>query len=196
MYIERLIIKETLPEEKVIRNIPFTKGLNFIVDADERTKGNNVGKTTVLRLIDICLGANNIKNIYIDSDTRAKNSVLENYIIEHKVTIILTISSQFEEDSDKKSYELKVDLFPRGKRYINGNSLSKNAYLQNLKGIFFKGNNSATFRELIKKFVRIDLKGDNYKFFKFLHVTTPIPVHCIVSRHFPFLEGVFFHFES
>ncbi|MEY8445760.1 hypothetical protein AALA44_06285 [Enterococcus ratti] len=92
-----------MPKEKVIRNIPFTKGLNFIVDADESTKGNNVRKTIVLRLIDICLGANNIKNIYVDSETRAKNLVLENYIIEHKVTIILTISSQFEESSDKKA---------------------------------------------------------------------------------------------
>lgn len=125
MYIERLVIKETLPEEKVIRDISFSKGLNFIVDADESTKGNNVGKTTVLRLIDICLGANDIKNIYVDSETKAKNTVLENYIVEHKVTIILTISSQFEESPDKKSYELKVDLFPRGKRYINGNLLSK-----------------------------------------------------------------------
>lgn len=87
----------------MIRNIPFTKGLNFIVDADESTKDNNVGKTIVLRLIDICLGANNIKNIYVDFETRAKNLVLENYIIEHKVTIILTISSQFEESSDKKA---------------------------------------------------------------------------------------------
>lgn len=173
MYIERLVIKETLPEEKVIRDISFSKGLNFIVDADESTKGNNVGKTTVLRLIDICLGANDIKNIYVDSETKAKNTVLENYIVEHKVTIILTISSQFEESPDKKSYELKVDLFPRGKRYINGNLLSKSAYIQNLKGIFFDGNNSATFRQLIKKFVRIDLKGDNDKFLKFLHVTTP-----------------------
>ncbi|MGX7173354.1 hypothetical protein [Enterococcus ratti] len=92
-----------MPKEKVIRNIPFTKGLNFIVDADESTKDNNVGKTIVLRLIDICLGANNIKNIYVDFETRAKNLVLENYIIEHKVTIILTISSQFEESSDKKA---------------------------------------------------------------------------------------------
>lgn len=73
------------------------------MDADESTKDNNVGKTIVLRLIDICLGANNIKNIYVDFETRAKNLVLENYIIEHKVTIILTISSQFEESSDKKA---------------------------------------------------------------------------------------------
>ncbi|MBL1228278.1 DUF2326 domain-containing protein [Enterococcus sp. BWB1-3] len=172
MYIERLIILETQPKEKRIRNIPFSKGLNFVVDADGSAKGNNVGKTTVLRLIDICLGANDIKNIYVDSESSSKNVVLEKYIIEHKVSVILVVSTQFEEGPEKVTYELKVDLYPRGKKYINGTALKRVDYLQQLKDIFFTNSSSATFRQLIKKFVRIDLKGDNDKFLKFLHVIT------------------------
>ena len=42
----------------LIRHIDFHQGLNLIVDevsTDNEETGNNVGKTTVLRLIDFCL---------------------------------------------------------------------------------------------------------------------------------------------
>ena len=42
----------------IIRDIPFHKGINLIVDESvDQVTGNNVGKTTVLKLIDFCLGA-------------------------------------------------------------------------------------------------------------------------------------------
>ena len=45
---------------ELIRDITFIKGINLIVDetttSDRTESGNNVGKTTVLRLIDFCLG--------------------------------------------------------------------------------------------------------------------------------------------
>ena len=43
----------------LIRRIDFHQGLNLIVDevsTDNEETGNNVGKTTVLRLIDFCFG--------------------------------------------------------------------------------------------------------------------------------------------
>ena len=44
---------------RVIRNVSFLMGLNFIIDEtttdSKKESGNNVGKTTVLRLIDFCL---------------------------------------------------------------------------------------------------------------------------------------------
>ncbi len=53
--------------ESVIRNITFCKGVNLIVDetkSDNTIKsGNNVGKTTIHRLIDFCLGGDGT-NIY------------------------------------------------------------------------------------------------------------------------------------
>lgn len=174
MYIERLILKETFPNEKVIRNIIFSKGMNLIVDSDNSEKGNNVGKTTALRIIDICLGAKDVKNIYIDSETKAKNSILEQYIVNNKVTAELIVTTSLEEDNPQKiNYSLKVELFPRGKRYINNERMNQQEYFIKLKTIFFENNNDAvSFRQLIKKFVRIDLKGDNDKFLKFLHPST------------------------
>ena len=55
-------------DECTIRDIQFHKGLNLIVDETntESTKtGNGVGKTTVLRLIDFCLGGKGVE-IYSD----------------------------------------------------------------------------------------------------------------------------------
>lgn len=78
MFIKRLIIKETKPALEIIREIPFVKGMNFIVDAGkDQEKGNSVGKTTVLKLIDICLGAKDRKYIYFDDETKQTNEKLK-----------------------------------------------------------------------------------------------------------------------
>ena len=64
MYIKRLKITNN---DGLIRDIQFHNGLNLIVDdtpSDTHTDtGNSVGKTTVLRLVDFCLGKDP-KSIY------------------------------------------------------------------------------------------------------------------------------------
>lgn len=67
MYLKHLIIAN---RDEEIRRIKFHPGMNLIVDdtkADTEMTGNNVGKTTVLRLIDYCLGAD-AKPIYTATD--------------------------------------------------------------------------------------------------------------------------------
>ena len=66
MFLKRLIIEN---KAGVIRDIPFKKGINLIVDETpetltQQTTGNNVGKTTVLRLVDYCLGSKG-ESVYI-----------------------------------------------------------------------------------------------------------------------------------
>lgn len=62
MLIERLIVRKTAPSEVVIRNIKFNlKGLSLIVDNtsnEANESGNSVGKTTAIKIIDLCLGQN------------------------------------------------------------------------------------------------------------------------------------------
>lgn len=73
MFIKRLTI--TSPT-KIIRDIEFKTGLNLIIDdtpiGDTKSTGNNVGKTTVLKLVDFCLGA---KSNIIYTDTENKKEV-------------------------------------------------------------------------------------------------------------------------
>lgn len=172
MFIKRLIIKETIPAEKIIREIPFAKGMNFIVDAGkDQEKGNSVGKTTILKLIDICLGAKHRKFVYYDDETKQTNEKLKNYIIGNKINVELMIADSFDEENSTE-YILSVDLYPRGKRYINGAEKNQNDYWQQLNVILFSNiANSPTFRQLINMFVRIDQRADNNKFLKFLDRT-------------------------
>ena len=59
MYIKTLDI---IKGSTTLRTITFHKGINLIIDAtknedDSTTSGNGVGKTTLLKLIDYCFGA-------------------------------------------------------------------------------------------------------------------------------------------
>lgn len=60
----------------IVREIIFRKGANLIIDNtntfDNSETGNNVGKTTVLRPIDFCLGGKKEK-IYQDQEFKGRN---------------------------------------------------------------------------------------------------------------------------
>ena len=59
MKIKKLIVRKTQPSEEIIRDITFNlKGLNLIVDntpEDLIESGNSVGKSTTIKIIDLCL---------------------------------------------------------------------------------------------------------------------------------------------
>lgn len=185
MFIKRLTIKETKPALKIIREIPFVKGVNFIVDAGkDQEKGNSVGKTTILKLIDICLGAKDRKYIYYDEETKQTNEKLKNYLISNKINVEVIVVDSFD-DENTSEYILSADLYPRGKRYINGLEMNQNDYWQQLNVILFSNlANNPTFRQLINMFVRIDQRADNHKFLKFLHRTNDATYENIYSYLF------------
>ena len=74
----------------------FKAGLNLIIDdtddVSSKTTGNNVGKTTVLKLIDFCLGAD-AKIIYTDTENRKDiYKEVKDYLTEKQVIIELNIT--------------------------------------------------------------------------------------------------------
>jgi uncharacterized protein YydD (DUF2326 family) len=84
----------------VIRNIKFHSGMNLIVDETPsdgtRTTGNNVGKTTVLMLIDFCLGSS-AKGIYTDPENKKnENAVVKQFLISTKALITLTLTQDLD----------------------------------------------------------------------------------------------------
>lgn len=170
MFLKQLIIKETSPIENNIRIIKFKNNLNLIVDESdflEGEKANGIGKTTTLKVIDLCLGAKSKRSLYYDSDTAITNIILKDYITNNKVSAELTICDKL--DNPSIQHTLKVDLYPNGKRYIDGTRYIEKEYSKKLNSIFFDNEiNSPTFRQLIKMFVRVDVSGDNNKFLKFL----------------------------
>ena len=122
MFIKKLVISSPT---KVIRDIEFHSGLNLIIDntpiEDTRSTGNNVGKTTVLKLIDFCLGANaNI--IYTDTENKKETyDVVKDFLADEAILITLILTENL---NDPNARQLKIQRnFLKNKktiRRING----------------------------------------------------------------------------
>ena len=91
MFLKSLLISTPTKE---IREIIFHKGLNLIVDETplgETLTGNNVGKTTVLRLIDFCLGRDGSVVFKDPENKREVYQLVKDYLIDNKIIITLTL---------------------------------------------------------------------------------------------------------
>lgn len=153
---------------RIMREVVFHKGANLIVDAYESDRHNKVGKTTFLKLIDVLLGANGKDRLYKDDETNSVNEELRDIIKEKRVVGELTLVNSFERPSSQ-NVELKVELFPRGKYFFEGEKVSAKRYRELLgETLFAVNSNRPTFRQLIKSFVRISLSGDDYSFLRTL----------------------------
>lgn len=172
MQIDRLVVKKTYPFEKIIREIPFKKNqLNLIVDITKNIphdSGNSVGKTTTVKIIDLCLGGSSINSLYRDNDTHSDNKDIEEFLKSNKVTADLFMSNE------KDNVIISRELFPRGKKYIDGVSYPEEAFKSKLKKVLFNSDTSKpTLRQLLGRFIRLDnrqlenvihyLKGYNAK---------------------------------
>lgn len=142
----------------LIRNILFKPGLNLIIDTpiDARTEsGNNVGKTTVLRLIDYCLGSTG-KDIWEDPEFKKINQEVYDFLHENTpVSVSLTISA------DGRVLHTLERRFVGAKKngpafFVNGQPINTiGAYNQEVKKILFGSTGSKpTLRQLMPKFVR------------------------------------------
>lgn len=154
MFIKSLIITSGA---KVIRKIEFHKGLNLIVDESEnQITGNSVGKTTVLKLVDFCLGANP-KHIYVDHETKKQEyKLVKDFLIENKVLITLVLTT----DLDKGTEDIIIqrNFLPRKEliRTINGDPLTEEEFEIKLATILFPDHQTSkpTFRQIISHNIR------------------------------------------
>ncbi|TAF74878.1 MAG: DUF2326 domain-containing protein [Bacteroidetes bacterium] len=144
---------------KVIREIEFHKGLNLIVDESEhQITGNSVGKTTVLKLVDFCLGADN-KNIYIDPETkRDEYKLVKDFLIENKVLITLTLTSDLD---NHEANEIVIERnflssVKEGIRRINGQQILAENFEMELGKTLFPDHleDKPSFRQIISHNIR------------------------------------------
>lgn len=155
MFLKTLTISS---ESKVIREIEFHSGLNLIVDeSDAQITGNSVGKTTVLKLIDFCLGANP-KNIYIDPETkRQEYKLVKDFLINQKVLITLVLTQDL---NNPKAEEIVIERnFLSRKsiiRKINGEPYTEDEFEIQLGKLIFPNHLSEkpTFRQIISHNIR------------------------------------------
>lgn len=169
MFLKSLVIKDRV---SVVREISFHKGLNLILDLTSKKStesGNDVGKTTLLRSIDYCLGSDG-ESIYKDSENKKNfNEQIYNYLRDSKVEFTLTLESVTGlQHVIKRTWGEKPLI--NGKEYPTTYNLAefKDAVGQIL---FHLKKGKPTQRELIKKFIRIE----NYEMsntIKFLNPST------------------------
>ena len=153
MYLKSLQISS---KNEVIRNIDFHNGLNLIVDntppkSNKIQTGNNVGKTTVLKLIDVCFGANP-RIVYQDTEDKNKEYItVRNYLQENNVSVLLELIDSFENPATHISIIRNFLQRTKAIRMINGEQILDKDFETTLLNLFFPEvvYNKPTFRQII-----------------------------------------------
>ncbi|RXM74304.1 DUF2326 domain-containing protein [Clostridium tetani] len=158
MFIKSLKIESP---RKIIREIKFRPGINFIVDetpnSQEQLTGNNAGKTTVLKLVDFCLGADK-KIIYTDLENpKEKYDLVEEFLIEQEILITLILVKDFY-SKDESSVIIERNFLSGKKaiRRINGEQEKVKDFEKRLLELIIPEHKSEkpTFRQIISHNIR------------------------------------------
>lgn len=165
MFIKQLIISS--PTE-IIRDIEFKSGLNLIIDDtpvdDSKSTGNNVGKTTVLKLVDFCLGAKaNI--IYTDNENKKETyDVVKNFLVDEKIEIALVLAEDLN-DPKAKQLEIRRNFLTHKKavRIINGKPVLDKEFEDELERFIMpeKEAEKPSFRQIISHNIRYNDESIN-----------------------------------
>lgn len=157
-----LKVLKILNGNSIINEISFHKGINLIVDetpddSSKTTTGNNVGKTTVLRLVDYCFGGDG-KNIYQDTEFKKQpNTTVENFLKDNNIVIEVELVADIDNPSSE-SVIIRRNFLQRSKKIqeVNGENISNNNdFDKKLKEIIFKSEvDKPTFRQIISKNIR------------------------------------------
>ena len=159
MFIKKLIISTP---SKVLRNIEFHKGLNLIVDdtptINTQLTGNNVGKTTVLKLVDFCLGGN-ATEIYTDfEDKKSEYEEVKKFLIEQEVLVTLILIEDLDSVDKSKQIIIERNFLPRNRaiRNINGEPILEKNFENKLMSLLIPDQNleKPSFRQIISHNIR------------------------------------------
>lgn len=158
MFIKRLTISTCYG---VIRDIEFKEGLNLIIDEtpidNTKATGNNVGKTTVLKLIDFCLGAKpNI--IYTDTENKKQTyELVKDFLIKENVQITLILTENLNKDNARE-VEIIRNFLPgkQAVRKINGQDILEKDFEHELERAIMPSKfvEKPTFRQVISHNIR------------------------------------------
>jgi len=163
MFLKNLTIQSN---KEIIREINFKKGINLVVDeSSKKITGNNIGKTTFLKLIDFCLGGDP-EEIYIDPETKRNEvKIVKDFLISNEVLISLILTEELEND---KAHTISIERnFLSRKnivRKINGHDLTKIEFEKEMLSLLFPDqiHEKPSFRQIISHNIRYkDLNINN-----------------------------------
>lgn len=157
MFLKELSIHE---DKDLIRKIEFRKGLNLIIDetqsSNEKESGNNVGKTTVLRLVNYCFGTKGT-NIYVDPEFKNKsNEEVEKFLTERNIIITLVLKDDLDIESSRE-VTIRRNFLQRSQKIleINGEKQKQKDFLLKLKEqVFLSSREKPTIKQIVAKNIR------------------------------------------
>lgn len=178
MYLKELVISTST--NRVIREVSFKKGLNLVVGYNNDTgSSNNLGKTTLMRCINFCLGGK-VSEFYTEEESGAIDVTVKDFLTKNEVKFNLSFVEDFDKPSER-DFELyrQITYNP-----INNNPIKIVNFVQNEKmksfekfclqlkiRLFNSDVTKPTFRQVIPKFVRRSDKQIS-NILKFLHQAT------------------------
>ena len=167
MFLKSLTI--TRGDGAIIRDIQFHLGLNLIVDETRaisgKETGNNVGKTTVLKLVDFCLGAK-AKEIYTDPENkRNEYKLVKDFLVDNRVSVSLVLKDDLLQEESREVLIERNFLARKDKmQRIDGNNKTDDEFEETLTDLLFPEHygNKPTFRQIIAHNIRYkDLSINN-----------------------------------
>jgi uncharacterized protein YydD (DUF2326 family) len=163
MFLSNLVVSD---KNGIVREITFKRGLNLVFDVTTNRStesGNDIGKTTFLRSVDFCLGSDG-SVIYTDPEFKTKNEQVYNYLKNFRVEFKLTLESV---KGTKHVITRGLDQNPTidGKEYALDLEDFKSTLGKIILGLKV---GKPSYRQLIKKFIRID-NHEMSNTLKFLH---------------------------
>lgn len=159
MFLKSLTI--TRGDGAIIRDIRFHAGLNLIVDetpgVSGKETGNNVGKTTVLKLVDFCLGAKP-RGIFSDSENkRNEYKLVKEFLMNNKVQVSLVLKEDLLQEESREVLIERNFLSRKDKiQRIDGSSKTDDEFEETLTDLLFPGHygKKPTFRQIIAHNIR------------------------------------------
>jgi len=168
MFLDKLLVENIFG---FVREIPFKKGLNLILDSsvltDKNETGNNVGKTTVLRVIDFCFGSEG-KDIYTDKEFKTINEEVYTTLVTKKYRFTLTLYNKGNKLKLSRGFDADNKVL-----FINDEECDDlKSYSNKIKSFLFRSNElKPTLRQLMPKFIRKDTHTMSNAMY-YLHSTT------------------------
>lgn len=145
----------------VIRHIPFHAGLNLIVDetpsGSGRETGNSVGKTTVLKLIDFCLGGD-AREVYSDPENKKNEyKLVRDFLVTQRVVITLVLTDNLAR-GDAREVRIERNFLHRKDKIqrVDGQDKTDDEFEEALTNLLLPGHygRKPTFRQVISHNIR------------------------------------------
>lgn len=175
--------------DEVIRSITFQDGINIITN--EGSNGNQIGKSTTLRVINFCLGSDG-NRIWKDPDSGVTHHDIYELVTSGLITFILTLKVNGIHYSIKRKIEKKIT--PNRtvlKRYswINGEDYhSTEKFKCQIASLFGYSTDKPSYNSVKNRFIRLN-KGTSGNIFKFNHGYTSDDEYTLIYSHIFGFQG-------